>query len=76
MGAYRLLYYDEQILGVDTTMTAKWRFVGTLHGAICAFICWDVTDGNPYALASTGFVFLILHFYIIYSMKRNNPFGS
>lgn len=58
-----------------TTMTAKWRFVGTFIGAICAFICWDVTDGNPYALAITGFVISIPSFYIILFWKKNNPFG-
>lgn len=58
-----------------TTMTAKWRFIGTFLGAFIAWVVWDLTDGNVFALATTGFLLSIPCFRIIIYWKKNNPFG-
>lgn len=58
-----------------TTMTVKWRFIGTFAGAYLAYLIWILTDGNAYALAATGFLISIPSFYIILFWKKNNPFG-
>ncbi|ODV67004.1 hypothetical protein HYPBUDRAFT_109294 [Hyphopichia burtonii NRRL Y-1933] len=58
-----------------TTMTVKWRFIGTFLGASSAYITWMCTDGNAYALALIGYLISIPSFYIIIHWKRNNPFG-
>lgn len=58
-----------------TTMTAKWRFVGTFLGAFIAWVVWALTEGNEYALATTGFLLSLPCFYIIIYWKKNNPFG-
>lgn len=58
-----------------TTMTAKWRFIGTFIGAYAAYVTWMLTDGNVYALAFVGFAISFPCFYIITNWKKNNPFG-
>lgn len=58
-----------------TTMTVKWRFIGTFIGAFTAYMVWLLTDGNVYALCLTGFLLCIPSFYIIIYWKKNNPFG-
>lgn len=58
-----------------TTMTVKWRFIGTFIGAITAYLIWILTNGNVYALSLTGFLLSIPCFYIIIFWKRNNAFG-
>ncbi|KAK6465558.1 Fusaric acid resistance protein-like-domain-containing protein [Scheffersomyces coipomensis] len=58
-----------------TTMTVKWRILGTFLGSFSAYLIWNLTDGNVYALAATGFLISIPSFYIILFWKRNNPFG-
>lgn len=58
-----------------TTMTVKWRFVGTFLGAFTAFLTYKVFDGNCVALAITGFLLSIPCFYIIIYWKRNNAYG-
>ncbi|CUM51303.1 uncharacterized protein AC631_02216 [Debaryomyces fabryi] len=58
-----------------TTMTVKWRFIGTFLGAVTAYIIWILTDGNVYALSLTGFLLSIPCFYIIIYWKKNNAFG-
>lgn len=58
-----------------TTMTVKWRFIGTFLGASSAYITWMCTDGNAYALALIGYLISIPSFYIIIHWKKNNPFG-
>lgn len=58
-----------------TTMTAKWRFIGTFLGAFTAYIVWEMTNGNDYALATTGFFLSLPCFYIIIYWKNNNAFG-
>lgn len=58
-----------------TTMTAKWRFVGTFLGAFIAWVVWELTEGNEYALATTGFLLSLPCFYIVIYWKKNNAFG-
>lgn len=58
-----------------TTMTVKWRFIGTFIGASTAYFIWILTNGNVYALSITGFLISIPSFYIIIFWKSNNPFG-
>lgn len=58
-----------------TTMTVKWRFIGTFLGAFTAYVVWMLTNGNVYALSTTGFLLCLPCFYIILFWKRNNPFG-
>ncbi|ODV77598.1 uncharacterized protein CANTADRAFT_92021 [Suhomyces tanzawaensis NRRL Y-17324] len=58
-----------------TTMTVKWRFIGTFFGAFAAYIVWITTDGNVYALCLTGVIISTFSFYIILFWKKNNPFG-
>lgn len=58
-----------------TSMTVKWRFIGTFLGAILALIVWKLFDGDPIALALSGFLFSMPCFYILIYWKRNNAFG-
>ncbi|KAG7195560.1 uncharacterized protein KQ657_003327 [Scheffersomyces spartinae] len=58
-----------------TNMTVKWRFLGTFMGSFLAYAVWTLTDGNPYALALSGFIISLYSFYIIIYWKKNNPFG-
>ncbi|CAN3477614.1 hypothetical protein DICA0_E02586 [Diutina catenulata] len=58
-----------------TTSTVKWRFIGTFLGAIVAYIVWDASDANVYALGIAGFLLATPSFYIIIFWKQNNPFG-
>lgn len=58
-----------------TTMTAKWRFTGTFLGAFMAYVVWELTDGNVYALSTAGFLLSIPCFYIIIYWKQNNAYG-
>lgn len=58
-----------------TTMTVKWRLMGTFLGAFIAYVTWKLTDGNGIALALTGFLLSIPSFYIIIHWKKNNAYG-
>lgn len=58
-----------------TNMTAKWRFIGTFLGVFLAYLAWQISDANPYALAFTGFLLSIPCFYIIVYGKNNNAYG-
>lgn len=58
-----------------TTVTAKWRFIGTFLGAYSAYLVWVLSEANAYALALMGFLISIPSFYIIQFWKKNNPFG-
>lgn len=58
-----------------TTMTVKWRFMGTFLGAMIAWSTWQISDGNLYVLATTGFLLSLPCFYIIIYWKRNNAYG-
>ncbi|KAK6867478.1 hypothetical protein K6H11_005012 [Candida tropicalis] len=58
-----------------TTMTVKWRIIGTFLGAFTSFAVWNITDANVYALCGTGILISIPSFYIIMFWKKNNAFG-
>lgn len=58
-----------------TTMTVKWRIVGTFLGAFIAFLTYNLFHGNGVALAITGFLLSIPCFYIIIYWKKNNAYG-
>lgn len=58
-----------------TTMTVKWRIIGTFLGAFTAYATYNVFDGNGVALAITGFLLSIPCFYIIIYWKKNNAYG-
>lgn len=58
-----------------TTMTVKWRFLGTFLGAFTAFLTYKMFDGNGVVLAVTGFLLSIPCFYIIIYWKKNNAYG-
>lgn len=58
-----------------TTMTVKWRLLGTFLGSFTAYVMWQLTDGNGIALAATGFLLSIPCFYIIIYWKKNNAYG-
>lgn len=58
-----------------TSMTVKWRIIGTFLGAFVAFSVWTIFDANVYALAMAGILISIPSFYIILFWKQNNAFG-
>lgn len=58
-----------------TSMTAKWRFIGTFLGALLAYLAWQVSDANEIVLATVGFLLSLPCFYIIIYWKRNNAYG-
>ncbi|EAZ63760.2 hypothetical protein PICST_28250 [Scheffersomyces stipitis CBS 6054] len=58
-----------------TTMTVKWRILGTFMGAFGAYVVWMLTDGNVYILCLSGFLIAIPSFYIIIFWAKNNAFG-
>lgn len=58
-----------------TTMTIKYRLIGTFLGCYGAYLIWWLTDGNAYFLCLGGFLLSIPSFYIIIYWKANNPFG-
>ncbi|KAI3405358.2 hypothetical protein KGF56_001855 [Candida oxycetoniae] len=58
-----------------TTMTVKWRILGTFLGAFVAFSVWNIFNANVYCLALAGIVVSVPSFYIILFWKQNNAFG-
>ena len=74
MGINDLCIMMNKSLG-GTTMTVKWRIIGTFLGAFTSFAVWKITDANVYALCLTGVLISIPSFYIIMYWKRNNAFG-
>ncbi|ODQ77718.1 hypothetical protein BABINDRAFT_163425 [Babjeviella inositovora NRRL Y-12698] len=58
-----------------TSMTVKWRFLGTFMGAYGACLVWYMSGGHPYALALVGAAIAVPSFYIIIYWKANNAFG-
>ncbi|GEQ70697.1 hypothetical protein JCM33374_g4376 [Metschnikowia sp. JCM 33374] len=58
-----------------TSMTAKWRFVGTFLGAFLAYLVWQISDANEIVLATVGFILSLPCFYIIIYWKRDNAYG-
>ncbi|CAK9438768.1 uncharacterized protein LODBEIA_P29920 [Lodderomyces beijingensis] len=58
-----------------TTMTVKWRLLGTFLGAFVAYTSWNIFNANAYFLSLTGFLIAIPSFYIILFWKSDNAFG-
>ncbi|KAI5955763.1 hypothetical protein KGF54_001265 [Candida jiufengensis] len=58
-----------------TTMTVKWRILGTFIGAFAAYSIWNIFDANVYFLAIAGILISIPSFYIILFWSANNAFG-
>lgn len=58
-----------------TSLTVKWRIIGTLLGCYTAYVIWMITDANVFALSFTGFLISIPSFYIILYWKQNQSFG-
>jgi hypothetical protein len=60
---------------IGASNTTGWsRFIGTVLGAILAFIIWAMCQANPFALAFCGWLVSLPCFYIIIA-KGNGPFG-
>lgn len=58
-----------------TTITIPIRFVGTLLGALIAYVSWTVFPENQYILAFIGWVMSLGCFWIVLHWKTRNPFG-
>ncbi|KAG7709269.1 hypothetical protein KL914_001659 [Ogataea haglerorum] len=58
-----------------TTMTIKWRFLGTFLGAFTAYCVWVLLYPNALLMAVVGFLFSIGCFHIIINWEANNAFG-
>lgn len=58
-----------------TTMTVKWRFLGTFVGAATAYLVWTLFYPNVIIMAIFGFLVSIPCFNIILNWKANNAFG-
>lgn len=58
-----------------TSMTVKWRVMGTFMGATTAYITWTLFEGDPCVLALMGFLLSIPCFHVILYWKSQNAFG-
>ncbi|GMM31179.1 hypothetical protein DAMA08_039240 [Martiniozyma asiatica (nom. inval.)] len=58
-----------------TAMTVKWRFLGTLVGALTAYWSWICFYPNMIIMALFGWLVSIPCFSIILTWKKNNAFG-
>jgi hypothetical protein len=58
-----------------TTMTVKWRFLGTFVGAVTAYFIWILFYPNVIIMAILGFIVSLSCFDIILNWKANNAFG-
>lgn len=58
-----------------TTMTLKWRFLGTFVGAATAYTVWSVFYPHVIIMAILGFIVSIPCFNIILNWSANNAFG-
>lgn len=58
-----------------TSMTIKWRFLGTFLGAFTAYHVWIFFYPNVFLMAISGFFVSIPCFDIILNWKANNAFG-
>ncbi|OAX82297.1 hypothetical protein ACJ72_03353 [Emergomyces africanus] len=75
-GEWGLLSYMlvcSMTIGASNT-TGFARFFGTTFGAICAFVAWQITTGNVFALAFIGWVMAICTAYLIL-VKSQGPMG-
>jgi hypothetical protein len=57
-----------------TNTTSYARVFGTCIGAICAVLAWVVSHGNPYALATLGWLMSLVCFYVIVAQGKG-PMG-
>ena len=67
-----MLVCSETIGASNTTGFA--RFAGTCIGAVCAIVAWIVSQGNPYALATLGWLMALWTAYIIVAQGKG-PMG-
>lgn len=58
-----------------TTMTLKWRFLGTFFGAVTAYTVWTLFYPNVILMAILGFFVSLPCFDIILNWKANNALG-
>lgn len=75
-GEWGLLSYMlvcSMTIGASNT-TGFARFFGTTFGAICAFVAWEITTGNVFALAFIGWVMAFYTAYLIL-VKSQGPMG-
>ena len=75
-GEWGLLSYMlvcSMTIGASNT-TGYSRFLGTCLGAVCAIAAWDVSNANPYILASLGWCTSFWTSYIIVG-KGKGPMG-
>ena len=60
---------------VGASNTVGWaRLLGTVLGALCALINWNISRGNAYALAFLGWLVSLVNFYVI-RVLGNAPLG-
>lgn len=79
-GEWGLLSYMlvcSMTIGASNT-TGFARFIGTCLGAICAIAAWVASQGNPYALATFGWLMSLWTSYIIVAQGKGpmGRFGS
>ena len=79
-GEWGLLSYMlvcSMTIGASNT-TGFARFIGTCLGAICAIAAWIASQGNPYALATFGWLMSLWTSYIIVAQGKGpmGRFGS
>lgn len=79
-GEWGLLSYMlvcSMTIGASNT-TGFARFIGTCVGAVCAIAAWNASQGNPYALASFGWLMSLWTSYIIVAQGKGpmGRFGS
>ncbi|PGH19061.1 hypothetical protein AJ79_00095 [Helicocarpus griseus UAMH5409] len=75
-GEWGLLSYMlvcSMTIGASNT-TGSARFFGTAFGAICAFVAWNITAGNVFALAFIGWIMAFCTSYLIL-VKSQGPMG-
>ncbi|KAI9812601.1 MAG: hypothetical protein M1827_004590 [Pycnora praestabilis] len=58
----------------DSNNVGYHRFLGTCIGAVFAIVAWIVSQGNPYALATLGWLMSLACFYIILAQGKG-PMG-
>lgn len=79
-GEWGLLSYMlvcSMTIGASNT-TGFARFIGTCLGAICAIAAWVASQGNPYALATLGWLMSLWTSYVIVAQGKGpmGRFGS
>ena len=75
-GEWGLLSYMlvcSMTVGASNT-TGYQRFMGTCMGAVCAIAAWSISQGNPYVLATLGWIMSLAGFYVILAQGKG-PMG-